>query len=86
MNSCTSSRLSAVSRVTIHLFLLKVAIAALAAFLTGSFVLTFSLYLFTLALVQLLAALGSPEPAAEGFNEWDGALWLIALGMAIRLG
>jgi hypothetical protein len=55
-------RLDTVSRVTIHIFLVEVALAALAASLTDNFATTFGFALLDLATLQFFAGLASRPP------------------------
>jgi hypothetical protein len=78
-------RLDTVSRVTIHIFIGEVALAALAASLADNFATTFGFVLLVLATLQLFARLASHPPRRRGLSEIDGALWLVALSICIHV-
>jgi hypothetical protein len=78
-------RLNVTSRVTVWVFLFQVVVAAGLAMLTGAFQTTFPLALFCVAIVQALSAPGSRPMDPHQLNEWDGVLWLAALGLALEI-
>ena len=78
-------KLDTVSRVTIHIFLVEVALAALAASLTDNFATTFGFALLVLATLQFIACLASRPPRHRGLSEIDGAIWLVALSICIHV-
>ena len=80
-----SRRLDPVSCVTICVFLFQVVVAALLTLMTGAFSIVFPLALFCLAIVQALSATGSRPMDPFQLNEWDGVLWLVALGWSFEL-
>jgi hypothetical protein len=81
----TLRRLDTVSRVTVHVFMIEVAMAAFAASFAESFVATFTFALLALATLQFLAAATSHPPQQSGLDELDGALWLTALAFGAQV-
>ena len=87
MPQARTSHFDVVSKVTIHLFLIQVAVAMIVASLSpGGFPLSFALTLSFFAAVQTLLAIGAtPCPTQRALTEWDGISWLVFLAMACVL-
>jgi hypothetical protein len=80
-------KLDLVSRVTIHIFVGQIVLAAtLAVASPTGFMPTFSFLLISLAVMQALLALGARRrPPASSLTEWDGVSWLLLVAVGCYL-
>ena len=80
--------LDVVSKVTIHLFVMQVALAALMASLSpAEFTQSFAVILAGFAVIQtfVAAAAASSAPTRHALTEWDGVSWLAFLAMVFAM-
>ncbi|MDQ0396480.1 hypothetical protein [Labrys monachus] len=87
MKTSSSPRLDLVSRVTVHIFIGQLTIAAImAASSPKGFMPTFSVLLAFFAFIQVLLALsGGRRPPAGSLTEWDGVSWLLLVATGCHL-
>jgi len=80
-------RLDVVSRVTVHLFVMQVMLAAVFAYLSlDGFQESFAVMLTAFAGIQALFAFtAAPTPSRQALTEWDGVSWLACLALAFYL-
>jgi hypothetical protein len=81
MRSRHFRRLDASSWASICIFVLQVSVAATLAAVTRDFATSFPSILIPLGVMQGLWALGWRQLSPLELNEFDGATWLVALGL-----